>query len=84
MVRTMIRILDANKGEGEVDRREALNDTHGQVSAEYFDRNLEPFRTLEMHVISTGRGERRGDESRTEFYRSVDEIGTRAAATTRL
>lgn len=81
----MIRILDANKGEGEVDRREALNDTHGQVSAEYFDRNLEPFRTLEMHVISTGRGERGGrDESRTEFYRSVDEIGTRAAATTRL
>lgn len=51
----MIRILDANKGG---DRREALNDTHGQVSGEYFDRNLEPFRTLEMHVISTGKGER--------------------------
>lgn len=49
----MIRILDANKGG---DRREALNDTHGQVSGEYFDRNLEPFRTLEMHVISTGEG----------------------------
>lgn len=77
----MIRILDANKGG---DRREALNDTHGQVSGEYFDRNLEPFRTLEMHVISTGKGERGGGESRTEFYRSVDEIGTRAAATTRL
>lgn len=52
-VRTMIRILDANKGG---DRRETLNDTHGQVSGEYFDRNLEPFRTLEMHVISTGEG----------------------------